>query len=1443
MLRKALSCLLAISLAFGFVPAAHAKESPSDPSDLHGHWAAAWLEKWAAKGFLTGYPDGTMQPDRKMTRAEFVKLVNTVFGFSGKSGETFKDVEAGAWYAEPIAAARQAGYISGYADGSFRPKEPITREQAAHMLAGLFRLSAEGEGGLSSFSDRDLVSPYAREALASLAGSGYLQGYADGTLRPRRALTRAEAVALLDRIVPLILDRAGVYGGRHPEDATAGEKLPDVLEGNVLIRADGVTLADTVVNGNVYLAAGIGDGTARLERVTVNGTVFVNGGGEHSVYLQGVKADRVVIHKKGAPVRVVVSAASRIQQLVVETSARVEASENTEIDVLHIREGADGTAIVAQGSIKRLRNEADRAELNGQSLEKGVETAVDQGQIRQPPASSGHGGTSGETGSGTPPGNGGQPGHGRPGNGNPPGNDQPGADEWTLVWADEFDGSGTNLDTNGVDLDKWGYQLGTGAQYGLIGWGNNEQQYYRAENARVEDGKLIIEARNDGYGGMPYTSARLYTEPTFAKKYGKFEARIKLPKGQGFWPAFWMMPAESKYGGWAASGEIDIMEARGRIPGEVSGAIHFGGSWPNNQHAGGTYKFEDGTDIGDFHVYGLEWEPGEIRWYVDGKLYMTLNNWYSIGQDQPAKYAYPAPFDQPFYLILNLAVGGNFDGGRVPDDDMFPAVMEVDYVRVYELTGRPYREPVEPVLEPEELPPDAKAPVNGNYIYDVNYENGFTEVAGADDALDPQYWNFVHVDAFQGQGSISVEELDGAKFAKMNITAGGNAVHAIQLIQHVPLGKGRWYQLTFDAKSSANRTMSVKFGGGENRGWTLYSEAWEVQLSDQVQTYELKFQMTKDTDILARLEFNAGLNTNPVWIGNVKVVEIEAPDLYPDTPKTPLGGNHVYNGTFDLGRMDRMTYWHFLVDDASGARATASVDESARELKVSIAAGGADAAAVRLQQPGINLLRNNEYKLTFKARASHSRTIEVVLQNKDGTRYTDPVTVSLSTTMEEKTALFTMSDPSDIDGVLAFLLGGAEGDVYIDDVVLVRTTNNIDLSGVSVFPLHNGDFASGLDLWKTYAIEGGAATFAVENGEAKISITEVADQPYKIMLNQENMAFTNGITYVLAFDARASQPRTIEAVIDDAGYRRVVSEAVDLTTEMHRFTFEFTMTRDDILSLKFLMGNINGSAALGAHDVWIDNVVLEMKDAPVKRPPYLRTDPERDQAGQPLELTFADDEAWRGAVQAIRVNGQAVSAGQYTLAAGKLTLDGELFAQAGTYRIVVSAEGYADASVTVELIVDENPLSHATFTRNLSGWRTHNQGDYEPWAGLATFAAVNGEVRATIHQVGWELWHIQFYKIGIELSPGDYMLEIDLRSDHDRTVLVELSQNNVPVVSQTFDVDGTMRTYEAVLQVPADGVYKFMIGLGRRADDPQLPVPYNVYIDNVKLTKLTGDAG
>lgn len=243
-------------------------------------------------------------------------------------------------------------------------------------------------------------------------------------------------------------------------------------------------------------------------------------------------------------------------------------------------------------------------------------------------------------------------------------------DSWNLVWSDEFDGTS-------LDLSKWSYQLGDGCDIGLCGWGNNELQWYQEDNVTVGGGLLTIEARAENAGGRNYTAARIRSLNQGDWTYGRVEARARLPQGQGMWPAIWMLPSDDVYGGWAASGEIDIMELVGNEPDVVHGTLHYGGSFPNNTFTGDSYALSSGMFADDFHVFALEWEEGEIRWYVDGNHYQTQTSWSTTAAP------FPAPFDQRFHLILNVAVGGNWPG---PPDltTPFPQTMEVDYIRVYQ---------------------------------------------------------------------------------------------------------------------------------------------------------------------------------------------------------------------------------------------------------------------------------------------------------------------------------------------------------------------------------------------------------------------------------------------------------------------------------------------------------------------------------------------------------------------------------------------------------------------------------------------------------------------------------------------------------------------------------------------------------------------------------------
>lgn len=266
---------------------------------------------------------------------------------------------------------------------------------------------------------------------------------------------------------------------------------------------------------------------------------------------------------------------------------------------------------------------------------------------------------------------------------------------WSLVWQDEFNGSG-------IDKEKWSFQIN------CAGGGNNELQCYtdKTKNAFIKDGTLHIQALKesvsgfDGWDGISgnlvsrdYSSARMLTQYKADWRYARVEVNAKLPYGQGIWPAIWMMPSYDVYGNWPLSGELDLMEAVNLKTGGINDnllvqTIHFGDRSPDNRFIANNYQPTFDVTAG-FHTYAVEWQQGEIRWYVDQALVSTQTQqaWYTRGNIPPSFLTTEArPFDQEFHLLLNLAVGGIWPGP--PDDSTrFPQTLLVDYVRVYECSA------------------------------------------------------------------------------------------------------------------------------------------------------------------------------------------------------------------------------------------------------------------------------------------------------------------------------------------------------------------------------------------------------------------------------------------------------------------------------------------------------------------------------------------------------------------------------------------------------------------------------------------------------------------------------------------------------------------------------------------------------------------------------------
>lgn len=335
------------------------------------------------------------------------------------------------------------------------------------------------------------------------------------------------------------------------------------------------------------------------------------------------------------------------------------------------------------------------------------------------------------------------------------------ADNYELVWSDEFNG-------NSLDTNTWNYEIGTGNW----GWGNNEQQYYTDRNIKVSNGTMKITAKREDYGRMKYTSSRITTKNKKNFKYGKIEARIKMPKFKGVWPAFWMLGANQDSVGWPKCGEIDIMEA---INDEnlVYGTLHwFNDPGNNNADSGSQVAVADRTE---YHVYGVEWTADKLRWYVDGKVYRTMD----VSNDSFSEVR------KEYFVIFNMAIGGQWPGYDI-DETAFPATMEVDWVRAYkkvEETTTKYTGPMITVTE---------------------------------DAVETcsEKWGSYFGSDWAGASGTSKSTDKAVTGATMNITSIGNSQWGVQqYLKGLHYYPGRTYNYSFTMTSDVDKRVFVKVAG------------------------------------------------------------------------------------------------------------------------------------------------------------------------------------------------------------------------------------------------------------------------------------------------------------------------------------------------------------------------------------------------------------------------------------------------------------------------------------------------------------------------------------------------------------------------------------------------------------------------------------------------------
>ena len=727
-------------------------------------------------------------------------------------------------------------------------------------------------------------------------------------------------------------------------------------------------------------------------------------------------------------------------------------------------------------------------------------------------------------------------------------------DGYSLVWEDNFDGPSLNRNDWNVELHE-------------PGWVNEELQEYvdSEKNIFIENGNLVIRpVKSSGMNGESYyTSGRISTQNKRDFTYGVFEARLKVPEGKGFLPAFWLMATdENVYGQWPRCGEIDIMEVHGSDTRTTYGTIHYGNPHRQSQ---ATRTLRNGTFADSFHTFAVKWEPGEISWYVDGFLIHRENDWYSVTEGQ-GEIAYPAPFDQPFYIILNLAVGGSWVGYPDRTTDFKNARYEIDYVRVWQ--KETYNENVtKPEKEVVLRDPDE----NGNFIVNGDFS---TE----ENLSDNEGWIFLTTNGGDAKASVSGGKLD------VTVKKSGNVDYSVQLVQPgVPIQKGGVYEVSFDAWSTGKRTMLVGVSAPD-LNYIRYMPDRKTELTETRKTYRYEFTMDMETDANGRLEFNMGnvRSTDDIFISSVSIKLLEFQNTQDKAEaKTVLAdGNYIYNGKFQEGT-GRLGFWETVNDGA----AVLSVTDFADGRRLSIDGGNIRAAnPLVLRQSGLAL---TEGAYAFSADIEGHAGSTVLVKAGD-----ESFPVVLEEGRKTYSRKFSLASPGGRSVSLTF---SEPGNYLVDNIVLTEDSL-----------IRNGSFNAGFAGFEPYAYTPDDVSWVVdslsENNAADFTIKDTGPQAWHIQLKQSGICLEKGQSYRLSFDAKSSVDRKIMFAIQRDGSKHnddwtpySGEKIVALTDKYETFSLDFTMNHDtdDQSVFSLSMGAVDGKRISKQHRICIDNIILE----------------------------------------------------------------------------------------------------------------------------------------------------------------------------------------------------------------------------------------------------------
>lgn len=1396
---------------------------------------------------------------------------------------------------------------------------------------------------LNNFKDASEISKNYLMGVSALTGLGFVKGYPDGTFKPQKEITRAEIVKLLSRIASFIATKPGVYSLSKSDgfviiNSSDVEIRDSSIKGNVYITqsvGDGtVTLNNVTVEGGKLFVLGGGEHSVRLVNTKVgeividsrlsktNVEVGQNTQVESIVVLSSAKVSQegnqssiktillkqdgrqqteveinancetLYIHSQNGKVSIqnaqiknvvasnlaknyrLLLANSQVEKMELNSNGKVEIDKESKVLKLVVKALAENVSITGSGKIEQASVYSDGIVINESKLPKGEDVDVSSliatqnsfsqqsttADVQSTSAASTAASSTQSSGTGTD--------NQSAQNQNQQGNQQQ-QPQWQLVWEDDFNG-------NSIDTSSWNFTIGAG------GYGNNELQYYsnRPENARVEDGKLVIEARKENYQGSPYTSAKLTTQGKFAFTYGRVEVKAKLPEGQGVWPAIWMMPEDMNlYGGWPACGEIDIMELLGHEPGKVYGTIHYGN--PHTYH-GGNYTLPDGKKFSDdFHVFALEWEPGKLKWYVDGQLYYETSDWFSRSSNEAFDYTYPAPFDREFYLILNVAVGGNWPGYPPDNADYFPQKMVVDWVKVYKRTDVTYSGSVTKPVTDTGYPADARVPLaDGNLVYNGSFDTDDPGVEGIEGVANTDYWQFLHIADFGGDGSV--ENVDNS--IKINITKPGSQTYSVQLVQKpICLIKGRTYRLSFRAKSDDSRTIEVKFssGGGDNGSTWIDYAVKTFNLDNEWKEYSYIFTMQSSTYAKARLEFNVGLSTLPVYIDDVRLVEYNLND--PNIIKEPLpNGNLIYNGTFDQSD-GRFAAWEFVKSTAANATYQIGTKPEERFFKTAITDGGSSFSDIRLVQSNIKIEAKSNYLLSFRAKAFEtSRQIRVYISDQNFSPISEVKTVTLGTDWADYRLNLNTNETlqQDLKAKLVFELGSSNTNVGLDNVsmkqilpssyVIVQAEDFAEITNAQ----NSGQYVS-FD-------QGGSAVFNVniaKSGEYVVSYKVRSQQDSTLRLSagdevyKTQIANTNGswviVTDSVYFDA-GNQQVQIAADNLDLDYVEISPNMIangDFSNGLEKWdTWIGNGSSGSILAsngqLKASITNIG----LAFWSIQIIQGPMKLESGKVYRISFdAKSNSPRDMFIKIDDSTYYGHlekyvplteemknytfdfvmDATRSDIRLVIGLGTMSPGGQNPQqTAHTVTIDNvriaEVSENCGYFERNVAEEITGGSSSEPQQFVGDKLLPDGSFDTpdSINNWKWWSTAGNN-----VTMSIENGELKVGVSSVGNYPWDPQIFREGITLVQGkNYRISFKARSSVARKINIALGKpltydpwfiEYMP--KKTMDITTDMKEYLIYFTMnnETDTNAKLVFEIGKV--DGFSTVPFNVYFDDIQI--------